>query len=156
MRHELKTKDRLKITGWVKLLANGKVVAESHNLITTVGKALVGDMLIDVSGYDTGLTYCAIGTGTTTPTVANTTLVTETARTTITYKERSSNTLFLQTLFLAANCNVFIKEVGLFGHSTASGAANSGVLFARALLSYDNSGGSPVDLTLQWRITLGS
>jgi len=148
-------KDTLSLKGTVRLLVNGRVVAEACNLIVTVGKNLVADMLIDTAGFDTGITYCAVGTGVTAPAVGNTTLVTETARATITVKERAGNILLLQTFFLAANINVFIKEAGLFGHSTATGAANSGVLFARALLSYDNSGVSPTDLTVQWEVTIG-
>jgi len=112
-------------------------------------------MLIDTSGYDTGLTYTAIGTGTAAPAVGDTTLGTETARKAITLRERAANVLLLQTFFPAADCNVFLKEVGVFGHSTASATPDSGVLFARTLLSYDNSGGSPSDLTLDWEITIG-
>lgn len=151
----MKIKETFKITGKVKLLVNGKIVAESENLVTNVGKALVGDMLIDTSGYDTGITYCAVGTGTGTPAVTDTLLGTETYRKALTYKERAGNVMYLQTYFTASTVNVYIKEVGLFGHSTATATLNTGIMFARALLSFDNSGGSPVDLIIQWEVTLG-
>jgi len=147
--------ESLCIRGHVRLWARGHIVAEADNLIVSTGKALVSDMLIDTSGYDTGLTYTAIGTGTTAPVAGNTTLGVETARKAITLRERAANVLLLQTFFPAADCNVFLKEVGVFGHSTASATPDSGVLFARTLLSYDNSGGSPSDLTLDWEITIG-
>ena len=147
--------ESLCIRGHVRLWARGHIVAEADNLIVSTGKALVSDMLIDTSGYDTGLTYTAIGTGTAAPAVGDTTLGTETARKAITLRERAANVLLLQTFFPAADCNVFLKEVGVFGHSTASATPDSGVLFARTLLSYDNSGGSPSDLTLDWEITIG-
>ena len=147
--------ESLCIRGHVRLWARGHIVAEADNLIVSTGKALVSDMLIDTSGYDTGLTYTAIGTGTAAPVAGNTTLGVETARKAITLRERAANVLLLQTFFPAADCNVFLKEVGVFGHSTASATPDSGVLFARTLLSYDNSGGSPSDLTLDWEITIG-
>ena len=150
-----RARDGLCIRGHVRLWARGHIVAEADNLIVSTGKALVSDMLIDTSGYDTGLTYTAIGTGTAAPAVGDTTLGTETARKAITLRERAANVLLLQTFFPAADCNVFLKEVGVFGHSTASATPDSGVLFARTLLSYDNSGGSPSDLTLDWEITIG-
>ena len=147
--------ESLCIRGHVRLWARGHIVAEADNLIVSTGKALVSDMLIDTSGYDTGLTYTAIGTGTTAPVAGNTTLGVETARKAITLRERAANVLLLQTFFPAADCSTFIKEIGVFGHSTASATPDSGVLFARTLLSYDNSGGSPSDLTLDWEITIG-
>jgi hypothetical protein len=124
------------------------------NLITTVGKNLVGDMLIDTSGYDTGLTYCAIGTNNTAPAVGDTQLGTETARLAITSKTRLVNVITLSTFFTAAQCTFNIKEAGVFGHSTASGSANSGIIFAHWLVSLDNSGGL-YDLTFDHITTLG-
>jgi len=150
----MKLHDGIKLTGRVTLLVNGEVVAQSDNLVVTAGKHLIGDMLIDVSGYDTGITYCAVGTGTTAAAAGDTTLETETHREAITSKFRTGLTLVLMTFFVAADINVYLHEVGLFGHSTASGTPDSGVLFARALLDYDNSGGSPTDATFIWEITI--
>jgi len=132
-----------------------KVVAASHNLIVTVGKALVANMLSETSGYDTGITYCAVGTGITAPLVSDTTLTTEHARATITRYTVVSNVATYRTFFVSTAVNVFIKEIGLFGHSTAGAGVNTGVLFNHALLSYDNSGGSPVDLTILIEVTFG-
>jgi len=125
-------------------------------LITTAGKVLLARFLAEESGYDTGLTYLAIGTGTTTPAITDTTLTTETARKAVAAPVyRVTNRLEFRGYFPSADCNVFVKEVGLFGHSTASATLNTGELFNHALLSKDNSGGSPVDLTFYIVISLG-
>lgn len=150
------------LKGHIRLTARdraGRIVAiiESDNLIVTVGKELLAHMLIDDAGYDTGITYCAIGTGTTAPALPDTTLVTETNRLSIAAngsKSRAVNVITFSTFFLAAQCTYFIREIGLFGHSTATGAADSGVLLARGLLSYDNSAGV-YDLTIDYVITIG-
>ena len=153
--------DRLPLKGYVVLIATDPVTGqeiarrENRNLIVTVGKQLIGDMLIDVAGYDTGITYCAIGTGSAAPAVGNTTLATEAGtRQTITTKSRSGNVISLRTFFAAANCSINIAESGLFGHSTATGTANTGVLFSRSLVAYNNSGGG-ADITILWTITIG-
>ena len=126
----------------------------SHNIIVTSGKVLVAKMLMDASGYDTGLTYCAIGSDSTTPAVGDTTLATEENRVAVTSKSRTVNAVTYSTFFTAAQSTYAIEEVGLFGHSTASGTTDSGELFNHALLSYDNSAAS-VDLTIDVAITFG-
>lgn len=130
------------------------VVIEGENLIVSTGKYLVGQMLIDVSGYDTGLTYCAIGTGATAPVVGDTKLTTESARLAITSKTRVTNVITLSTFFTAAQSTYNIKEAGIFGHSTASGSADTGQLFSHWLVSFDNSGGT-YDITIDYILTIG-
>lgn len=152
-------KEAIRVKGHVKLTARdpktGEIVAavERDNLVVTSGLELIAKMLVDTSGFDTGLTYCAVGTGTTAVDTAQTTLITETSRKAITLKDRATSTIYLFTSFLSTEANVYIKEIGIFGHSTASGTANSGVMFSRALLSYDNSGGSPRDISIEWTVT---
>ncbi len=156
-----KVKDTLRITGRVKLTVSdpktGRVVAQikTKNLICTVGKQLVGDMLIDLAGYDTGLTYCAIGTSTTAPTIADIVLGAEAARKAITSKARVGNDITFSTFFPSGDCTFDIQECGIFGHSTAGAGADTGVLFAHALIAYDNGAGS-YDLTFDWTITISA
>ena len=125
-----------------------------ENLIVTVGKQLVGDMMIDVAGYDTGLTYHAIGTTATAPVIADTTLTAEAARKAVTAKSRLVNVITYSTFFTAAESTFAILESGIFGHSTASAAADSGILFSHYLVSFDNSGGL-YDITMTYVCTLG-
>ncbi len=129
---------------------------KAHNLITTLAKELIARFLAEESGDDTGITYLAIGTGTTAPAITDTTLTTETKRKAVgTPVYRVSNRLQFKGYFPSADCNVFVKEVGLFGHSTATATINTGTIFNHALLSYDNSGGSPSDLTFYVILSIG-
>ena len=160
----MKIKEGLKISGRWRLTARYKgksevaAVLEGKNLIVSVGKALVGDMLIDETGYDTGLTYCALGASDTAPAAGNTQLGDEgggaAMRNQITSKSRSSNEITLSTFFTAAQSTLAIEEAGIFGHSTAGAAENSGVLFSRWLVSFDNSGGL-YDITIDYVLTIG-
>lgn len=138
----------------VKAQLTPLAIVESRNIFVTVGKTAILDALIDAAvQWDTGITYCAIGTGSTTPAIGDTTLTTEAARKACTTRTRSGTTNTYSTFFTAAQSGYAIEEVGLFGTSTAGASANSGVLFAHGLLSYNNSGGSPVDLTIDYTIT---
>lgn len=133
-------------------------VLRGKNLIVTVGKQQVGDMLIDTAGYDTGLTYCAIGTDDTAPAVGQTQLVDEgggaAMRDIITSKSRLVNVLTLSTFFASADCSIFIKEAAIFGHSTAGAAENSGIMWSRWLVSFDNTG-ALYDITITYILTIG-
>ena len=149
---------RCNVTCLVSDPRTGRVLERirAHNLITTAGKVLLARMLAEEAGYDTGITYLGIGTNATAPLVSDTTLGTETARKAVASPVyRVSNRLQFKAYFPAADCNVFVKEVGLFGHSTAGAGLNTGELFNHAALSKDNSGGSPVDLTFYIVVTLG-
>jgi len=130
------------------------IVKEGENLIVTVGKQLIGDMLIDESGYDTGLTYCAIGMDNTSPAITDTKLGSEANRKAITSKSRSGNEITLSTFFTAAESSYAIEEAGIFGHSTASATKDSGVLFSHWLTSFDNSAGN-YDITIDYVLTIG-
>ncbi len=153
---KIKLLEDLRYKGHVKLIATdpltGKVVAvvERSNLTVNTGLYLALDLLNPASGV-TGLNYCAIGTSTTAPSAAQTTLVAEASRKVFTAVSRVTTTLTVTTFFTAAQSTYNIKEAGLFGNG-ATGAANSGTMFCRSLISYDNSAGL-VDLTILWTIT---
>lgn len=121
-----------------------------HNLVTTLGKALVGKLLIGQES--TGITYMAIGTGTTAPAVGDTQLVTEVKRKEIVDKVMSGGSITLSIFLLASECTYNIQEVGYFG-ALATSAANSGTLFSRVLKAQDNSAGLK-DLTFQYTLTV--
>ncbi len=138
---------------------NVKDVQEFHNLVMTVGKNMVGDMLIDAAAqWDTGLTYCALGTDNTAPVVGNTQLGDEgggaAMRKTITSKTRVVNEITLSTFFTAAQSTLAIEEAAIFGSSTAGAGENSGVMFSRWLASFDNSG-ALYDVTLDYVLSIG-
>ena len=128
--------------------------SEVGNLIVTAGKVLVCRMLIDDGAqWDVGLTYHAIGTSSTTPSLSDTQLGTEVERKQPTLKTRAGNEITLSTFYPAADCTYAIEEAGIFGSSTAGASADSGELFSRYLQSYDNSAGD-YDLTFDYVLTV--
>ena len=161
----IKTFNTLKLYGRWRLTARYKntdkvfKVLEGDNLIVTVGKTLVGNMLIDLAAqWDTGLTYCALGADNTAPAIGQTQLVDEgggaAMRKTITSKTIVVNEITLSTFFTAAQSTLAIEEAAIFGSSTAGAAENSGVMFSRWLSSFDNSG-ALYDLTFDYVLTIG-
>lgn len=122
-----------------------------HNLVVSVGKYMVGDVLIDEE--TTGLTYHAIGTGTDAPSVGDSTLTTESTRKAFTSRTRSGNVITLSCYYTAAQCTYNIKECGIFGGASATASTDSGVLFSHYLQTYDNSGGTK-DLTFDYALTI--
>ena len=126
----------------------------SKNIITRAGKNLIVRFLLDSIGFSTGLTYQAVGTGTTTPTANDMTLETEEARQSISIRRDTAGTVAaFFTFFPASVIPDTIEEVGIFGHSTATDTADSGILFARTLLNIVNSANE--DLTLTYVLTIG-
>ena len=125
----------------------------TDNLILTCGKELICRMLIDEAGYDTGLTWTAIGTDNTAPILSDTTLGTEVKRLAITHKARTGNKINLSTFFSKANSSYAIEEAGEFGHD-ASSAPDSGTPLTHFLVSYDNSSGL-VDIIIDYEVEIG-
>ena len=111
-------------------------------------------MLMEESGFDTGITFCEVGTNNTAPVVSDTDLNTGTKRNAITTTIRTANVVQFRTFFAAADISVFVKEMGMFGHSTASSTLGTGALFNRAILNFDNSLGNK-DLTVVSQVTFG-
>jgi len=156
---ETKKKNSLKLYGRWRLEARhiktGEIIVkEGENLIATVGKGLVGDLMIDTAGFDTGLTFCAIGSDNTAPNVADTTLTVEEFRKAVTSRSRTVNEITITTFFTAAESTYAIEEAGIFGHSTASATPDSGIIFSHWLVSFDNSGGV-YDITISYILTIG-
>jgi hypothetical protein len=96
------------------------------------------------------LLYIAIGTDSTAPSISDTKLKSESFRKAITsYANGASVGEILINAYIGpseAN-GINIQEVGVFGGSTASSVANSGVLLARGLYSHTKV--STEGLTLQ-------
>ena len=129
-----------------------EILARSHNLMVENGGILMANLLINSSVYRTGLSYCALGTGTSAPTAFQYALDAEYVRAQITQKGTTGHTAAVSTFFTADTCSIYIKEVALFGH-TATHVPGTGLMFARALLDYDNSV-SPRNLMVGWEIPI--
>jgi len=120
-----------------------------HNLVVNTGKYFVADHLLD--NETVGLTYHAIGTDATNPTLFDTSLGAEATRKIFSLRERVANIITLSVFYLASECPYNIKEVGIFGGSTATATLGSGTLFSHFLQSKDNTGGI-VDLTFDYEL----
>lgn len=100
----------------------------ADNVVATKGLERLAEIFKD------DVDQCAIGTGTTTPTSADTQLVTETDRNAITTALRSGKQAQLRTYFTNAELPTTVRELGWF--MAASGVPNNGQLFLRALHTF--------------------
>jgi hypothetical protein len=85
------------------------------------------------------ITYVALGTSTTSPTAADTKLGNEVFRKAVTSYTNGATGEILINMYLAPTDAIGddIEEVGFFGGSSASSAANTGVLLARGLYHHN-------------------
>lgn len=125
------------------------------NMVVTRAKTAIAQRLS--GNADAGeITYCALGTGSTAPALADTQLQTELVRKLISVRSVSSNIASFQTFFTTSEGNGTLREAGLFGDAigvTASGTANSGQLYCRTEINRTKS--SADTLTLTWSLTIG-
>jgi hypothetical protein len=102
------------------------------------------------------ITYVALGSGTTTPTAADTKLVNEVFRKAVTsYTNGATGEIFIN-MYLAPTDAIGddIEEVGFFGGSSATSAANSGVLLARGLYHHNaKTGLESIQFSLDFTFT---
>ena len=117
------------ITGEIK-------IKETRNIIVTAGKVAIARRLggIALLANEGQITYGAVGTDNTAPTVGDTTLGTELARKAVSSSSYSSNVITINTFFTTAEANGAIEEIGMFGEAAAA-AADSGTMFNHALES---------------------
>ena len=131
------------------------LAAESPNLVVTAGKVHVAKMLGDVSGFDTGLTWIEVGTGTAAPALGDVALATPHVRKAVIANPIvTANVVQYRAFFASADISVDLKETGIFGHSTATSTNGTGELFARALVTFSNNA-DPHDATFVWTVTFG-
>ena len=155
----LKLTDRWRLTAHYKGTKRIFKIIDGDDLVVTVGKELVADWAINTGApSQTGLTYLALGSNSGAPAVGETQLVDEgggaAMRKAITSSTRVVNEVTFSTFFTAAQSTLAIEEAGIFGSSTAGAGENSGVMFARWLSSFDNSGGL-YDLTFDYLLQIG-
>lgn len=118
-------------------------------VLTNAGLNVIRDSLLDV--LNAPITYVAIGTGTTTPTVNDTKLAQETFRKEVTnYAEGASIGEAIITMYLAPSdaVNTTIQEVGFFGGIGATSTVNSGILIARGLYQHTHKNTELIQFSL--------
>lgn len=128
--------------------------------ITNAGLRLIGTVAAgnDVL-FPSNSGFVAVGTSNTTPTVNDTKLGAESSvagsrkAVTVTQGTNPGEFLVSGTLQATDAVGVNVAEVGIFAGSSANTAANTGVLFARALFSHPNKLNTEV-ITLVFDITL--
>lgn len=150
--------DQIILRGEVKVTIRdaktGRIKSVDHfkNMVVTTGKRSIAAGLAGDSnkGY---ASYCAVGTSTVAPALTDTQLAAEIARKLISVRATNGNTAVFTTYFGTSEANGTLREAGLFGESTASGTANSGVLIARVAINRTKS--SADTLTIEWNLTVG-
>jgi len=151
-------KDNIGLKGHVEIftrnLKTGKIkkICEGHNVITDVADYLIAKWVAGLS-RSTEITHCAIGTGSTAESAAQTTLVTEVYRKgvgSITTGGAASRDVITETSFgsLEANGNT-IYEAGLFT------AASAGTMISRHKFAVSVTKTVNVELIVKWTITVG-
>lgn len=109
-----------------------------HNLVPTVGRAVLAQRLSGDTTYTGTINKCALGTGSTSPSNADTTLATESYRNNAASLADADNVAYITGFFTAVEVSGTFTEVGFFIDGTAS--ANTGQLFSRALINVTKSG----------------
>ncbi len=116
---------------------DGKVidVQELHNLITTVGLSMARNFLKGTIA-DGQIKYMAMGSDSTVPALADTTLGTETFRKANTAQVTSGDDALITTTYVSPSENaVQIEEIGWFAGAAAGAGADSGIMISRVLYS---------------------
>ena len=150
-------KDNIKMKGHYKFTIRDAVtgeikrVYEYDNLIPTVGRAMIVNNLTNVAPTNSMLVnYAALGSGTTAPANADTTLQTEVYRNLVASRSEADNVGYVTAFFNATETTGTYKEAGIF--CDATGIANSGILLSRVAINITKS--SSESLTLDWSITI--
>ena len=134
-------KEKVTIRGRVTLTLTDvktgkKDIQIRDNLVVTLAKSAIAAKLSgDASiANRSEITFGAIGSGTTTPTLGDTTLETETFRKILATRTFSGNQATLRMFLSTSEGNGTIEEFALFGED-ASVSANSGTMFNRVLVN---------------------
>jgi len=140
-------------TGEVKIkLINeyGIVIQTRHidNLVTTIGKGHIAGLMSAI--IPTAMSDIAVGTGTNTQTIADTSLQSEIGtRSTATKTNTTPNVIVYVATFAAGNATGALSEAGIFNSATT----NSGTMLARTTFPTVNKGSGDT-IVVTWSITI--
>jgi len=137
--------DSLKMTGHLAIAINDEVVQEVPNLVVTAGKGYVASRMKDTT--QAAMSHMAIGTGATAAAVANTALVSEVDRNSLTSTTVSGSTITYTATFGAGEGTGAITEAGLLN------ASSSGTMLCRTVYAVVNKG-SQDSMTVTWSVTV--
>ena len=136
--------DNLKMIGKLSIAINDKVVQEVDNLVVTAGKVWVAQRMNNVN---TVMTHMAIGTGTATAVVADTSLQTELVRVTLSSTTVTANAIAYVATYAATVGTGAITEAGILD------ASSGGDMLCRTQFSVINKGADD-SMTITWTVTV--
>lgn len=144
------TNDSLNLSGNLHIIkydVNMNIVEERHvkNLVVTAGKNLIATLVTGASSTTVG--YMAVGTGSTAPAAADTTLGTEVARVALTTKNAANNVMSFVGIFNPGVGTGTLQEGGLFT------AASAGTMLCRSTFSSITKGVSDT-VSITWTVTI--
>lgn len=147
---DLQNQDMLKMKGELQIVvrdALGAVKQEMTvpNLVVTAGKNYIASRI--TSGATTVMSHMAIGTSTTTPAVANTTLGTEAGRVALASFSASGNQVTATATFPAGTGTGAITEAGIFN------ASSSGTMLCRTTFPVVNKAAGD-SIAITWVVTV--
>jgi hypothetical protein len=140
----------LKMRGELSIVVRdfeGKIKQSLHvpNLVVTNGKNYIASRMVGVAS--TVMSHMAIGTGTATPIVGNSTLGTEAGRVTLSSFTATANAVTATATFPAGTGTGAITEAGIFNAST------SGAMLCRTTFPVVNKA-SGDSIAITWVITV--
>ena len=136
----------------VFLYVGGKLKKAEHNIVTEAGLRELGAAMTSAGkGKNLVLTYGAIGTGTSTPSRADTQLGNEVHRVPVAVEKEVVDGSNLYRFLFGAIAERF-SEIGFFIGDDASIRAGTGILFDRSLLDHDNTV-DPEDIEIEVIVT---
>lgn len=140
----LKMKGELTVTQYA---ADGSIKHEFvvPNLVVTVGKNYIASRMVGTAS--TVMSHMAIGTGTATPVVGDTTLGTEAGRVALSSFTATTNAVTATATFPAGTGTGAITEAGILN------ASSSGVLLCRTTFPVVNKASSD-SIAITWVITV--
>ncbi len=147
---EYQTKDTIEMKGNLTVTVfdeqgNVKDQRAIKNLVVSAGKTFIASRMVGTS--QAIMSHMAIGTGTTTPAVAQTTLTTEAGRVTLASSSSSSNAVTYTATFPAGTGTGAITEAGIFN------AASAGTLLCRTTFPVVNKAAGD-SIAVTWVVTV--
>jgi len=136
--------DNFNLTGALTIALNNEVVKTVPNLVVTAGKNWVAQRMNNVN---TVMTHMAVGTGTTQALAAQTALVSENDRNSLTSTTVTNNTIIYVATWAAGDATAALTEAGVFD------ASSGGDMLCRTVFTVVNKAAAD-SMTITWTITV--
>jgi len=142
----MKVDGKVKMTGKLQVVINGKLEREIPNLVVTVGKEWVAGMM---TGSGVAMTHMEVGSGTTVASAGQTALISALDRNALTTAggTPTSNTVQYACTWGDGDGEGALTEAGIFDN------ASGGTMLARTVFDVINKSAGDV-MTIVWTITV--